>query len=154
MLPVNRRERASPAETRGTMRGKLIGYWIATGLFSLALTGSGAMNLMRAPEVVASLQKLGYPVYFPLILGTWKVLGAIALLVPGLPRLKEWAYAGFTFALSGAALSHLFAGDPVAMALPPLVLLAIGLSSWALRPAQRVSSLAPVLGGREAHASA
>lgn len=118
-------------------KGKTIAYWALTGLFAFAIAGSGAMNLSRAPEIMEAMAHLGYPAYFPLILGAWKVLGAGALLAPGLPRLKEWATAGFTFAMTGATLSHLLAGDPVGQAIAPLVLLSLCLGSWALRPASR-----------------
>jgi len=83
------------------------------------------------------MQHLGYPDYFARILGAWKVLGVLALLAPALPRLKEWAYAGFFFNLTGAALSHLAVGDGIEGAAAPLVLLAIGLLSWATAPASR-----------------
>ena len=118
-------------------KSKTIGYWALTAFFSIGIAGSGAMNLSRAPEIMQAMAHLGYPEYFPLILGTWKLLGAGALLAPGTPRLKEWATAGFTFALTGASLSHLMAGDPIGNAIPPLVLLGLCLSSWALRPASR-----------------
>ena len=71
------------------------------------------------------------------ILGTWKLLGAAAIVVPGLPRLKEWAYAGILLELSGAALSHAAAGDPAGKVAVPLVLLVLAAVSWALRPASR-----------------
>lgn len=116
---------------------KVIGYWILTVLVALVLLGSGASNVMRVEEMKASMQALGYPVYFMTILGTWKVLGALALLAPKLPRLKEWAYAGITFGMTGAFFSHLFAGDPIAKAIPPLVIWTMAMGSWALRPASR-----------------
>jgi hypothetical protein len=80
---------------------------------------------------------LGYPLYFMTILGAWKVLGGAVILAPGLPRLKEWAYAGIVFDLTGAALSHAFAGDPAAKLVNPLILTGIALASWALRPTSR-----------------
>ena len=83
------------------------------------------------------MKKLGYPLYFPRILGAWKLLAAVALLAPGFPRVKEWAYAGITFAMTGAFISHIAAGDPVATWFPPLVVLALALGSYALRPADR-----------------
>jgi hypothetical protein len=119
------------------MKKEIIGYWVTVGLFSLALTGSGAMSLMSPPEFLAELDKLGFPDWFGHWLGVWKISGVAVLLAPGLPRLKEWAYAGFTISLTSAAISHLMAGDPVANAMPPLVLLTLGLGSWALRPASR-----------------
>lgn len=118
-------------------RARQIAYWIPTALGALAMLGSAAANLSGAPEVVESIKKLGMPTYLPMILGTWKLLGALTILAPKLPRLKEWAYAGFTFLLTGAFISHLAAGDPVGQAVPSLVILAILLASWALRPEGR-----------------
>ena len=74
----------------------------------------GVLELQRGPEVVATLSHLGYPVYFAAILGTWKLLGAIAIAAPGLPRVKEWAYAGFVFDLTAAAVSRAAVGDGAA----------------------------------------
>jgi len=119
------------------MKTRALPYWITTGLFALPLTFSGLSGLSRAPQMVAGMQHLGYPTYFLSILGTWKLLGVVALLVPGFPRLKEWAYAGFTFSLTGAAASHLASGDGLGGALPPVVLLGLLLASWSLRPAAR-----------------
>ncbi|MEQ1502845.1 MAG: DoxX family protein [Myxococcota bacterium] len=124
------------------MNNKLIGYWAVTGLFALALTGSGLGDLTRAAPIVEGLTHLGYPWYFPLILGFWKVLGVVGILAPGFPRVKEWAYAGFFFALTGAAASHLFAGDGLGGAVAPLVLLGLGIGSYALRPADRALPMA------------
>ena len=84
-----------------------------------------------------SLAHLGYPAYFATILGTWELLGSAAIVAPGLPRVKEWAYAGMFFTLTGAALSHAASGDPVGKVLLPLVLLGAVLVSWTLRPARR-----------------
>jgi hypothetical protein len=107
------------------------------------LAGSGFGNLTRAPQVVEALAALGYPAYFPVILGSWKVLAAAALAAPGLPRLKEWAYAGVFSALSGAVASHLLAGDPPAKAVAPVVIVAVVLASWWLRPDNRKLSAVP-----------
>lgn len=119
------------------MNGKTIGYWVATGLTALSMGMGGLMDLQRGPEMVAGMAKLGYPAYFLLLLGTWKVLAVPALLAPKLPRLKEWAYAGIAFDLTGAAFSHAAAGDAAGKVITPLVLLAIAAASWALRPDSR-----------------
>ena len=115
-------------------RGRLIGYWIATALVAFAMGSGGVADVLRIEAVVEGMTKLGYPVYFCIILGVWKVLGTIAILIPGTPRLKEWAYAGIFFDLTGAAASHLFAGDPFTKAIAPLVLTGLTFASWALRP--------------------
>lgn len=112
-------------------------FWIVTGLFCLAFTLGGSMHLIRAEQMAEGMRTLGYPAYVMTILGTAKLLGVVALLVPGRLVLKEWAYAGFTFDLLGAAASHMFVDDPLAETLPPLVLLGIGAASYQLRPASR-----------------
>lgn len=83
------------------------------------------------------MEHLGYPGYFARILGAWKLLGVIALLAPGLGRVKEWAYAGFVFNLTGATLSHLAVGDSILEAIPPLALLGLAAASYVLRPSDR-----------------
>jgi len=80
---------------------------------------------------------LGYPVYFLTILGIWKILGVIAVLIPKFPLLKEWAYAGFFFAMSGAVFSHIASGNSVNEIFPPLLLLILTVVSWYFRPADR-----------------
>jgi hypothetical protein len=127
-----------------------LGYWAATGLLSAGLLMGGLSQLLHAPGVSTTMAHLGYPAYFSNIIGTWKTLGALALLAPGLPHLKEWAYAGIAFNLSGAALSHLAVGDGAGQAVAPLVMLALAVVSWALRPQSRklggaVSAATPVL---------
>ncbi|MCB9742571.1 MAG: DoxX family protein [Alphaproteobacteria bacterium] len=118
-------------------KARVVGYWIATALFALAMLGSGAVNITNQPVIQEGMVHLGYPEYLPRILGAWKLLGVAALLAPGAPRLKEWAYAGFLFNLTGAAASHAFAGDALGQIASPLVLLSVALASWALRPASR-----------------
>ena len=93
-----------------------IGYWIATGLFCAMLTGSGLAHLTHVEFIAESMAELGYPPYLLTILGTAKLLGIVALLAPGRPLLKEWAYAGFAFNLIGATASHAFSGDPIGVA--------------------------------------
>jgi uncharacterized membrane protein len=112
-------------------------FWVVTGLFCLAFTMGGTMHLLRAEQMAEGMRTLGYPAYVMTILGTAKLLGVVALLVPGRLILKEWAYAGFTFDLLGAAASHVFVGDPISETLKPLVLLGIGVASYQLRPASR-----------------
>jgi len=84
------------------------------------------------------MSHLGYPVYFAALLGVWKILGGLAILAPRMPRLKEWAYAGMFFDLTGAAVSHGSVGDPPARILTPLAILVLVIASWALRPKSRV----------------
>ncbi len=119
------------------MRARTTSFWIATGLTVAAFAAGGAIDLAHAADTDAITAHLGYPAYLATLLGAWKLLGAAAIAAPGLPRLKEWAYAGVLFDLSGAAFSHASSGDPVAKIATPLVLLAIAMTSWALRPASR-----------------
>jgi hypothetical protein len=115
-----------------------IAFWIATVLVCIAFVGSGIANLVHATRVAADMARLGYPAYFSTILGAWKVLGAVAIVAPRLPRLKEWAYAGMVFDLSGAAISRGVAGDGAAGVVPPVIVAALVVVSWALRPEDRV----------------
>jgi uncharacterized membrane protein YphA (DoxX/SURF4 family) len=112
-------------------------YWISTGLLAAAFTLGGLTDLAHTAQMKEGFAHLGYPVYLLTLLGLWKVLGATALLVPRFPRLKEWAYAGITFDLTGAAWSHAAAGDDLGKIVTPLVLLAIAAVSWATRPQSR-----------------
>ncbi len=118
-------------------KAKTIGYWVTTGFLALGAFAGGAGQLARAPANVEGVVTLGYPVYLLTILGTWKLLAAAALLAPGLPRLKEWAYAGLFFVFTGAAASHLACRDFTWRAIPSTVLVFITLVSWALRPESR-----------------
>jgi hypothetical protein len=118
------------------MDKKTIGYWAATGLFCLALAGSGFGSV--AGQMTEPMAHLGLAAWFPRLLGAWKLAGVVALLAPGFPRLKEWAYAGFTFTLTGAAIAHVVAGDGFGQVAAPLVFLGLLAASWALRPASRV----------------
>ncbi|EYF03082.1 DoxX family protein [Chondromyces apiculatus] len=123
--------------TQGSTKTKRVGYWIATGLAAFAFLAGGAADLAATPDMLASMAHLGYPPYLTTILGVWKLLGAVAILAPGFPRLKEWAYAGMFFDLTGAAVSHAAVNDGAAKILTPLVLLGIVAASWALRPESR-----------------
>lgn len=126
-----------------TRRNKVI-YWISTIWLALGMVSTGLVQLFRvqsegalAPPGVWGITQLGYPVYFLTILGVWKVLGATAVLIPKFSLLKEWAYAGFFFAMSGAIFSHIAMGDPMAEFFPSLLLLTLTIVSWYLRPAGR-----------------
>jgi hypothetical protein len=124
-------------------RNRII-YWIATLWLALGMLATGTLQLFRAkaegalaPPGVYGITHLGYPVYFLTILGVWKILGVVAVLVPKFPLLKEWAYAGFFFAMSGAIFSHIAVGDPVKELIPSLLLLVLTVISWYFRPADR-----------------
>lgn len=119
------------------MTRRTLGYWVGTGLFCALFAFGGASHLVRADVVAGGMAQLGYPAYVMTILGVAKLLGVVALLLPGRPLLKEWAYAGFTFDLLGAAASHAFAGSPLALTLRPLAVLALGAASYLLRPDSR-----------------
>lgn len=121
-------------------RARTIAFWVTTIFGPASFVIGGYLHLTRDPQVMATLAHLGYPVYFATIMGVWKLLGAIAIVVPGIPRLKEWAYAGFFFDLTGAAATRAFVGDSAADILAPLVFLALVAASWALRPASRTFS--------------
>jgi len=116
---------------------KLAGYWVATILIAVNFAFGGFVYLTRSPEVVAGLAQLGYPAYITSILGFWKALGAIAIVIPRFALLKEWAYAGMFFNLTGAAASNAFAGAETSHIIGPIVGLLIVGASWALRPASR-----------------
>jgi hypothetical protein len=121
----------------GRGRFKILAYWVTTGLIAAALLFTGAIDIAHPPSAVAFLAHLGYPAYFAVLIGTWKVLGGITLLAPRWPRLKEWAYAGVFFDLTGAAISHAASGDPAPNVLVPLVMTALAVASWSLRPESR-----------------
>ena len=118
-------------------RARTIAFWVTTIFGPASFVIGGYLHLTRDPQVMATLAHLGYPAYFASIMVVWKLLGAIAIVVPGIPRLKEWAYAGFFFDLTGAAATRAFVGDSAADILAPLVFLALVAASWALRPASR-----------------
>jgi hypothetical protein len=123
-----------------SFNARTIGYWATTAVVAIAFAAGAVFDLSGAPEVVAVIDRLGYPAYLATLLGFWKGLGVVALLVPRFERLKEWAYAGMFFDLSGAAVSHVAAGDAVSQTVVPLVLLGLVMASWRLRPESRRSS--------------
>ena len=126
-----------------TKSNKII-YWISTIWLALGMLSTGTLQLFKmkaegtvAPPGVYGITHLGYPIYFLTILGVWKILGVVVLLIPKFPLLKEWAYAGFFFAMSGAVFSHIASGDSVNEILPSLLLLILTVVSWYFRPADR-----------------
>ena len=125
------------ASRDGSMRWRSVGYWLATVSVAAELGLGGIWDIARIPYVRDLVTHLGYPSYFLVLLGSWKVLGAVALLVPRRPLLKEWAYAGAFFVYTGAIVSHLTTGYAL-HELPLLaVLTALTVLSWALRPPRR-----------------
>ncbi|MCQ6961472.1 DoxX family protein [Mucilaginibacter aquariorum] len=117
---------------------KLIIYWVATGLLAVGMTGSGLAQIFHAKDMVDLIVPLGYPVYFLYIIGVWKVLGVIAILIPRFPLVKEWAYAGLFFVMTGAFASHLLSGDhSVKGLIGPFFQTVFIILSWYFRPADR-----------------
>jgi uncharacterized membrane protein YphA (DoxX/SURF4 family) len=125
------------AFSESSMNRSKVPYFVVTGLFALAMVGSGLADLTHAEPVMQGMTHLGYPAYVATLLGGWKLLGVVAILTPGFPRLKEWAYAGFFFDLSGAVFSHASSGDGPGVFGTPALFAILGLVSWALRPADR-----------------
>jgi hypothetical protein len=115
-------------------KSKNIWYWLSTALTAFILL-SGGLWLITGRQPMDAY--LGFPAYFWLILGFYKILGAVAILVPRFPLLKEWAYAGIVFHLTGAAATRAFVGDSAAHIVAPLVICAVAIASWFLRPASR-----------------
>lgn len=114
-----------------------IAFWVATFVIVFELAAGSVWNLMTIEWIEVQMLHLGYPHYFAYISGWWQAAAAAAIIAPGLPLLKEWAYAGTFFLWSGAAASHLAAGDSLETWWVPLMFIAFGIASWALRPADR-----------------
>ena len=119
-----------------TKRNKII-YWIATLWLALGMLSTAIVQLIKMDEEVKNFSNLGYPLYLMTILGVWKILGVIAILIPKFPLLKEWAYAGFFFAMSGALFSHIISGDDAIALFGPALLLVLTVLSWYFRPVDR-----------------
>ena len=117
-------------------RDKII-YWIATVWLSLGMLSTGIVQLIKMEEEVQGINALGYPTFLLPILGVWKILGVIAILIPKFPLVKEWAYAGFFFTMTGAMASHIIVGDEMITLFGPTLLLALTITSWYFRPADR-----------------
>ena len=128
----------SLASSVPTSRRTIITYWVTTTLVVFELAMGGVWDVLRVPQIRGLIERLGYPPYFLVILGIWKLLGAVALVIPRFPRLKEWAYAGVLFDLTGAVASLWAAGlsDAATMAYP-IIMTGVAVASWALRPPSR-----------------
>jgi hypothetical protein len=119
------------------MKWKLIAYWICTGIIALCIGSGGLLQVLRVPQNVEGMTALGYPLHFIVLLGVWKVLGALTLLAPRLPLVKEWAYAGIFIDLSGAVVASAANAGAAFHIIAPTVLIGILAASWALRPESR-----------------
>jgi hypothetical protein len=116
---------------------KLIWYWIITVILSFCIFSGGLAQAMQVKGVVEGFKPLGYPVYFISLIGVWKVLGIIAILIPKFKLLKEWAYAGLFFVMSGAVISHIASNDVSAQIIAPALLAIFTVLSCYLRPTDR-----------------
>lgn len=114
-------------------KGKKIVFWISTIIIAVAFFITGLGNLFPFAHIAQDMAHLGYPAYFLKILGTWKILGAVAIIVPGTPKIKEWAYAGVMLDLTGAALSRFFVGDDLQMIIVPLAIATLVTANYAVR---------------------
>ncbi|MGM0867425.1 MAG: DoxX family protein [Bacillota bacterium] len=119
-----------------TKKNKII-YWISTIWLALGMLSTGIVQLFKMESEVDYIIQLGYPIYFLTILGIWKILGVIAILIPKFSLLKEWAYAGFFFTMSGAVFSDIASGRSLNEIAPALLLLILTVVSWYFRPADR-----------------
>ncbi|MCU7694012.1 DoxX family protein [Haoranjiania flava] len=117
-------------------RNKII-YWGATLFLSLGMLAGGIQQMLQIGGYTEIVTRLGYPLYMLSIIGIWKILGVIAILLPKAPLLKEWAYAGFFFTMTGAAISHLAMKEPFVEAVPSIILLIAVIVSWYFRPVSR-----------------
>jgi hypothetical protein len=124
-----------------TKRNKII-YWVATLWLALGMTATGMVQFIKVKDQGDMMAHLGYPLYFLTLLAVWKFLGVIAILIPKFALLKEWAYAGFFFAMSGAVFSHVASGDAAKELFGPLLLIVLTVISWYFRPADRKTVLA------------
>ena len=140
LRPSARRDPAPPKAAKATVL-RTIAYWTFTAIAAAEMVAGSMWDLLGTEYVRAVLTHLGYPLYLLFVLGAWKLPCAATILVPGFPRLKEWAYAGAVFNYSGAVISHLSVGDGADKWVWPLIFAAFTLASWALRPADRQLAL-------------
>nr|WP_315028415.1 DoxX family protein [uncultured Chryseobacterium sp.] len=125
---------------RSEKRIKII-YWIFTLWMALGMVSTAIVQLMKNKDELTNFTTLGYPAYLLTIIGVWKLLGVIAILIPKRLLLKEWAYAGFFFVMSGAVISHLIVGDTAGRTFPAVLLFVLVIISWYFRPADRKISI-------------
>jgi uncharacterized membrane protein len=118
-------------------KGNKIIYWVATALLCIGMTVSGVSQILHVKEMNELVTHLGYPLYLLYIIGVWKLSGVVVVLIPKHPLLKEWAYAGFFFLMTGALISHLFMGDEGTSIYGPLFQTIFVVVSWYFRPANR-----------------
>jgi hypothetical protein len=116
---------------------KLIWYWIITGILSFCIFFGGLTQALQLKQTIEGFKPLGYPIYFISLIGIWKMLGVIAILIPKFKLLKEWAYAGIFFTMTGAVISHIASNDIKAQIIAPIFLAVFTVLSWYLRPANR-----------------
>ncbi|KAF2519692.1 DoxX family protein [Flavobacterium salilacus subsp. salilacus] len=121
-------------------RSKII-YWVATIWLALGMISTGIVQLIKMEEEAEGFEKLGYPDYLLLLLGVLKITGVVIILIPKLPLIKEWAYAGFFFAMLGAVYSHIMSGSETVELFGPALLLILTLLSWFFRPVGRKIAL-------------
>jgi hypothetical protein len=135
------------------MTMKRVAYWVCTGLVVFFIGSGGLAYAVQVPDVVQGAAALGFPVHFIVLLGVWKVLGSIAILVPGVPQIKEWAYAGIIFDLTGAASASIATGGEWWHVAAPLSIAMLVAASWALRPESRrlQGATSAMLGMRPSH---
>lgn len=112
-------------------------YWGTTGFLAFGMFAQGITQITHTKGYIDIIVHLGYPIYLLTILGVWKILGVVAVLIPQFKLLKEWAYAGFFFVMSGALFSHIALGDSIKEIFPSLFLLLLTMASWYFRPANR-----------------
>ena len=117
-------------------RNKII-YWVVTIFLSFGMLAGGVQQMLQIGGYNEIVTRLGYPLYMLSILGVWKILGVTAILLPKFPLVKEWAYAGFFFVMTGAAISHVVMKEPFVEVIPSLTLLTTIILSWYFRPADR-----------------
>ena len=134
---MEKEKNISEKRTLPTGKAGRVIYWIATIWLALGMLSTGIVQLIKMKEEADMTIHLGYPLYLLTLLGTWKILGTIAVLIPKFPLLKEWAYAGFFFVMSGAVFSHLVKGDDAKEFFGPILLLILTVVSWYFRPADR-----------------